>query len=114
MRPIRRALLLAVFAACAAQAQEAQGPSFNIEVRAPRELKQLLERDMELRRYREVSDLDDAELARLTAAAERNARELVATQGYFDPKIVVRREAAASGKPVIVVEVEPGRLTSVG
>ncbi|MEJ6022211.1 autotransporter assembly complex protein TamA [Ramlibacter sp. PS4R-6] len=101
--------LVAFFAA--AHAQEAQGPSFTIDVRAPRELKRLLERDMELRRYREVADLDDAELARLVSSAERNARELVATQGYFDPKIVVRREGAGTGKPVIVVEVEPGRLT---
>lgn len=112
MRSISRFLLLLVFAA-AAHAQEAAGPSFNIDVRAPRDLKELLERDLELRRYREVTDLDDAELARLIASAERNARELVATQGYFDPRLSVRREQGAGGRPVIVVEVEPGRLTHV-
>src|SRR5438045_7074219 len=108
-----RLLFLLLFAACNAFAQDAQGPAFNIDVRAPRELKQMLERNMELRRYREVADLDDAELARLISSAERNARELVATQGYFDPKIVVRREEAAGGKRVIVVEGEPGQLTHV-
>lgn len=114
MRPIRHFLLVPALVAASAFAQEATGPSFTIDVRAPRELKQLLERDMELRRYREVTDLDDAELARLVTAAERNARELVATQGYFDPRIAVRREQAPGGRPVIVVEVEPGRLTHVG
>ena len=98
----------------AAFAQEASGPSFNIDIRAPKDLKSLLDRDIELKRYREVADLDDAELARLITSAERNVRELVATQGYFDPRISVRREQGAGGKPVIVVEVEPGRLTEVG
>src|SRR5207237_5117487 len=45
MRSIRRFLALCVFAA-AAHAQDAAGPSFNIDVRAPRDLKQLLERNM--------------------------------------------------------------------
>jgi translocation and assembly module TamA len=110
MRSLIALLLLSFIAA--AFAQQA-GPSFNIDIRAPGPLKDLLSRDIELRRYREVADLDDAELARLITAAERNVRELVATQGYFDPKISVRREQDASGKPVIVVEVEPGRLTQV-
>jgi translocation and assembly module TamA len=97
----------------AAFAQQAQGPSFNIDVRAPKELRDVISRNIELRRYREVADLDDTELARLVTAAERNVRELVATQGYFNPKISVRREDAGGGRPVIVVEVEPGALTHV-
>src|SRR5437588_4799341 len=105
--------LFLLFFAAAAFAQEAAGPSFNIDIRAPGPLKDLLSREMELRRYREVTDLDDAELARLITAAERNVRELVATQGYFDPKISVRRDQVGGGKPVIVVEVEPGRATQV-
>src|SRR5438445_3344447 len=106
------AFILLSFAA-SAFAQDAAGPSFNIDIRAPKELKDILARDIELKRYREVADLDDAELARLIASAERNVRELVATQGFFDPKISVRREHADGGKPVIVVEVEPGALTHV-
>ena len=89
------------------------GPAFAIEVRAPSPVRALLERHLELRRYREVSDLDDAELARLIVMAERDARELTATLGFFDPRISVRREAGANGKPVIVVEVVPGAPTLV-
>jgi translocation and assembly module TamA len=92
----------------------ASGPSFSIEIRAPKAVRDILERHLELRRYREVSDLDDAELARLIAQAERNVRELVGTQGYFDPRISIRREQAApNARPVIIVEVDPGVLTQV-
>jgi translocation and assembly module TamA len=116
MRSPPARILIAFAATCivaGALAQEAAGPSFNIDIRAPSPIRDLLSRNIELRRYREVTDLDDAELARLVTAAERNVRELVATQGYFDPKISVRREQALQGKPVIVIEVEPGSITRV-
>ena len=93
-------------------AQQPAGESFSIDVRAPSEVRETIERNIELRRYREVTDLDDAELARLVTEAERNVRELVATQGYINPQISVRREQVA-GKPVIVIEVQPGPLTHV-
>ena len=89
------------------------GRSFSIDVRAPDPVKPLLERHLELRRYREVSDLDDAELARLIVMAERDVRELVGTLGFFEPRISIRREAGSDGAPVIVVEVEPGSHTLV-
>ena len=102
--------LAAVALAAAAMAQE---PSFAIDVRAPSSVRPLLEQHLELRRYREVADLDDAELARLIVLAERNVRELVGTLGFFDPRIAIHREQGAGGKPVIVVEVEPGEATRV-
>ncbi len=91
----------------------ADARSFTIEVRAPSSVRPLLERHLELRRYRDVTDLDDAELARLIVLAERNVRELVGTLGYFDPRITIRRDPGAGGKSVIVVEVEPGDITQV-
>ncbi|HWI79917.1 MAG TPA: BamA/TamA family outer membrane protein [Ramlibacter sp.] len=118
-------VLLGVLAGCATPAAEqattaapeattSSGPSFTIDVRAPKGVREILERHLELRRYREVSDLDDAELARLVAQAERNVRELVGTQGYFDPRISIRREqASANARPVIVVEVDPGAVAQV-
>ena len=103
-------MLAAVALAAAAMAQE---PSFAIDVRAPSSVRPLLERHLDLRRYREVTDLDDAEIARLIVLAERNVRELVGTLGFFDPRIAIRREQGTGGKPVIVVEVEPGETTKV-
>jgi translocation and assembly module TamA len=127
---LRRALrawlpIAALVTAGAAMAQEtaavpapqtaaASGPSFSIDVRAPAAVRSLLEQNLELRRYREVPDLDDAELARLIGQAERNVRELVGTLGYFDPRIAIRREqGGANARPVIVVEVEPGVPTQI-
>jgi translocation and assembly module TamA len=85
--------------------------AFDIEVKAPPEVRALLERHLELQRYRAVTDLDDAELARLVVLAERNVRNLVGTLGYFSPTIRIVREGAASQRPNIVVAVDPGELT---
>jgi translocation and assembly module TamA len=85
--------------------------AFDIEVKAPPEVRDLLERHLELQRYRAVTDLDDAELARLVVLAERNVRNLVGTLGYFNPRISIAREGAASQRPNIVVAVDPGELT---
>ncbi len=96
----------------AARGQET-GPSFAIDIRAPSSVRPVLERHLELQRYREVADLDDAELARLIVLAERNVRELVATLGFYNPRIAIRPEQGAGPRPVIVVEVEPGEFTRV-
>ena len=106
------ALLLACAGVSAQGGATPTGPSFALDVRAPAPVKALLERHLELRRYREVSDLDDAELARLVTLAERNVRELVGTLGYFNPRIAISRQQA-SGHPVIVVDVTPGERTQV-
>ena len=88
------------------------GPAFDLVVRAPDNLRELLERNLELRRYREVTDLDDAEIARLIVLADKDARELLATQGYFAPQVTITRE---SGPPRtrLVVAVDPGQRTRV-
>lgn len=88
--------------------------AFDITVRAPQPLKDLLDKHLELQRYRAVTDLDEAELARLIVLAERNVRNLAGTLGYFSPSIHITREGAAGQKPTIVVAVEPGQATTVG
>lgn len=91
----------------------AQQPSFDLVVRSSDDdLRQLLETHLEVRRFREVTDLDDAELARLVVLAEKDARELLATQGYFSPQVRIVREAGAA-RPQLVVTVEPGVPTRV-
>ncbi len=85
--------------------------AFDIVVRAPAAVKELLDKHIELQRYRAVTDLDDAELARLVVLAERNVRNLVGTLGYFSPNINITREGAANQHPTIVVAVEPGPFT---
>jgi translocation and assembly module TamA len=96
-----------------AAAQPREGPSFDIDIRAPEQVRSLLERHLALRRYREVSDLEDAELARLITLTERDVRELVATLGFFSPDIHISREPGPGTRPTIVVAVDPGRATAV-
>ncbi|MES2282139.1 MAG: BamA/TamA family outer membrane protein [Pseudomonadota bacterium] len=85
--------------------------AFDIVVRAPAAVKDLVEKHIELQRYRAVTDLDDAELARLVVLAERNVRNLVGTLGYFSPDIRITREGAANQHPTIIVAIDPGPLT---
>jgi translocation and assembly module TamA len=88
--------------------------AFDIAVRAPQGVKELLEKHLELQRYRAVTDLDEAELARLIVLAERNVRNLVGTLGYFSPTIAITKEGGAKQHPTIVVAVDPGQATTVG
>lgn len=99
-----------------------QGKSFDIRIElANSELRKLLERHLELKRYQKVSDLDDAELRQLLAQSETNIRQLLGTQGYFTPEITqemqarVAPTAASAGGPLpeVVITVEPGPRTTV-
>ncbi len=91
----------------------AQRPAFVLDLQAPPAVRPLLERHLDLQRYRQVSDLDDAELARLLVLAERDTRELLATQGYFTPRLEIRRETGAGGIPRVLIDVQPGEATTV-
>jgi translocation and assembly module TamA len=110
--------LVLAFLAPLARAQATTTPppaeapaSFELVVRAPGPLKELLENNLELRRFRAVTDLDDAEIARLIVLGERDARELLATQGYFAPQVRISREPGP--RPTLAVDVEPGERTMV-
>ena len=93
----------------------AEKPAFTIEVQtANEELKTLLERHNDLRRYQSVPDLDAAELDRLMALAESGLKGLLAAQGYFSPQITLTRQAAAKGQPPVVrIAVELGEQAMV-
>ena len=91
--------------------------AFDIVVRTPpqsNDLRELVEQHIELQRYRAVTDLDDAEIARLIVLAEGNVRNLVGTLGYFSPDIRITREGGANQRPVIAIAIEPGEASVVG
>ncbi len=108
---------LACLHAGGAWAQAAPSPTdvaFDLRIEAPSDIAALLDRQMQLRRYRAVTDLDDNELARLIVLAQDDVRNLLGTLGYFDAGIDIRRgPATESGRPTIVVSVEPGAPTRV-
>ena len=93
---------------------EPEVTAFDITVRAPTAVREILEKHLELQRYRAVTDLDEAELERLIVLAERNVRNLVGTLGFFSPDIRIAREGGVNERPVITVTVEPGQATVIG
>lgn len=98
--------------------QSANAPAaFDIRIEcADDSLRTLVERYNTLQRYRVITDLDDVELARLMALAERNVRELLGTEGYFAPTVQVRRATmpgASGARPTVVIAIDPGRPTTV-
>ena len=88
--------------------------AFDIRVETEDEdLKTLVEHHNELQRFRAVADLDEAEFARLMAVAESDVRNLLGTEGYFNPQIKVRREDQPGAKPVVVIAITPGEPTTI-
>jgi len=90
--------------------------AFTLDIQAPAAVHALLERHLELQRFRQQEDLQDSELDRLLAAAHTDARALLATQGHFAPTLTVTQTAAPAGAPApraIVLTVEPGPQTRV-
>ncbi len=93
-------------------------PAFKLEIQAPDEVRSLLEKHLELLRYRELQDLSEIELQRLSVAAQQNTRELLATLGYFSPEIRLET-LPESSKPAVrvlqlsVVPGEPARVAEV-
>ena len=87
--------------------------SFDIRVEAPTDIRDLLERHLQLQRYRAVTDLEDAELARLMLLADTDVRNLLGTLGYFSPDVQISRSPASTPptQPTILVKVVPGPTT---
>jgi len=93
--------------------QPAAASAFDVRVEcADDELRALVERHNDLQRYRRIADLDDAEFARLMVLAERDVRNLLATEGHFNPQVRLHRRPG-NGRPLLVIAIEPGPPTTV-
>jgi len=94
----------------------AQTLAFDIDIQAPAEVQDYLQRHIELQRYRELTDLDAHELARLLAAAELNLQELMGTLGYFSPTIHLEAHDSPQNPKAarhIVITVQPGDAVKI-
>ena len=90
--------------------------AFVVDVRAPDDIRDYLERHLDLMRYRTLADLDDTELERLSIAADRNTRDLLGTLGYFSPEVSIERDKTLSGAQttrIVRIAVTPGPPTVV-
>ncbi|WP_418117889.1 autotransporter assembly complex protein TamA [Variovorax sp. 350MFTsu5.1] len=90
--------------------------AFTVDVRGPEAVRDYLKLHLEIQRYRELDDLGATEISRLMVAAEANARELLATLGYFTPTLTLELNETPQGEKApreIVINVSPGELTKV-
>ena len=105
--------------ASAPESAPAPGPAaLDLEIDAPPDLRLLLGRHLDLARLATVARgerLTEGELSRLIDAAPAQTRELLQTEGYFEPVVQIRRRPAASpdGPPLVVLQLKPGLRTLV-
>ena len=90
--------------------------AFSLDVQAPKDLAQYLDRHLEIQRFRQLDDLTNTELSRLLGAADANARELLGTMGYFSPTLHLQMRDTPDD-PValraVTIQVEPGPRTVI-
>jgi translocation and assembly module TamA len=125
LRALALGLALGVLSGCASgplaglrpgtQAAAATGPAaFELEVRAPDRVRDYLLRHLELQRFRDLPDLDTAELRRLLTAADANARELLGTLGYFSPDIAIELREGTAASSAASAASSPASVAGTG
>lgn len=115
------ALCLAPVAAAQDQpappAPEAQAPSgavdYDVRIDAPRQLRELLDDNLDLMRWRGNPRVDREQLLRLVRAAPEQIKTLIATEGYYSPKVSADLDTSGS-KPLVLIDVAPGEPVVVG
>jgi translocation and assembly module TamA len=106
---VRFALAMAFFVFKAALGA---GLEYNVEIDAPKELKDRLQKGLNLLRWRLDPEMNAERLKRLVEEAVRESKEAAATEGYFSA--AVSSEVDSSGKPWVVrLKIEPGERTRV-
>jgi translocation and assembly module TamA len=115
-------IVLGVNALCLASGALAQdevrneaktGLNYEVRIDAPRNLREQLENNLDLMRWRGNARMDLEQLQRLVRVAPEQVKTLIATEGYYTPKVSSGLDTSGS-TPVARVVVEPGQPTVVG
>ena len=85
---------------------------YEVKVNAPGDLDELLEKNLDLERFRGNPRMDREQLQRLVRDTPEQAKNLIATAGYYTPVVTVRVDTTGA-KPVVIVDVEPGQPVTV-
>src|SRR5438045_2473061 len=80
-------IAMTVFTLLTCVAAMAQAVRYTVAIDAPRPLEKLLSDNLDLLRWQDNPRLDLVQLQRLVKAAPEQARTLIATEGYYSPKI---------------------------
>lgn len=105
---LRRAGLAACLALCAGPALA----TYEVQVEAPKPLKEILEEHLDLARYREREDLSPDQFDYMVETVGEQVRQFASTEGYFDPVTTARVEGEGD-KRVVHVIVDPGARTLI-
>ncbi|MGH8854090.1 MAG: autotransporter assembly complex protein TamA [Telluria sp.] len=112
LRPLPR-LLSGIGAMVVATALHAQGIDYQVRIDAPGQLDDLLEENLDLMRWRGNARVDMEQLQRLVKEAPEQAKTLIATEGYYSPKVSAGLDTSG-GRPVARLIVDPGQPVLVG
>jgi translocation and assembly module TamA len=86
---------------------------YEVRIDAPRNLRDLLENNLDLMRWKDNPRVDLEQLQRLVRNAPEEAKTLVATEGYYSPRITSGLDTSGA-VPVARVIVDPGQPVTVG
>ncbi|QOL50324.1 autotransporter assembly complex protein TamA [Massilia litorea] len=100
--------MLSVYVVLGAQAAYAQGINYTVRIDAPGKLDDLLEDNLDLLRWRGNPRVDLEQLQRLVKAAPEEAKTLIATEGYYSPRITAGLDTSGA-TPVARIVVDPGQ-----
>jgi translocation and assembly module TamA len=104
---------LTVFTLVVTASAFAQGVNYTVRIEAPRPLDELLRDNLDLVRWRGNPRLDRDQLQRLVRNTPDQVRTLVATEGYYSPKVTAALDT--SGPELVArVMVDPGQPVLVG
>jgi translocation and assembly module TamA len=104
---------LTVFSMLATASAYAQGVSYSVRIDAPKPLEELLQNNLDLVRWRGNPRLDRDQLQRLVKNTPDQVRTLVATEGYYSPKVTAALDTSGA-EPEARVMVDPGPPVLVG
>lgn len=85
---------------------------YEVKVNAPGDLDELLEKNLDLERFRGNPRMDREQLQRLVRDTPEQAKNLVATAGYYTPIVTVRVDTTGA-KPVVIVDLDPGQPVTI-
>jgi translocation and assembly module TamA len=106
-----RAAAAAALLSCAI-APAAETPKYKVEIVAPPALAKLLQANLDIVRWSARSDVTQDQLEQLYLTTPQQIETLLATEGYFSPKVQSTLEQPA-GKWIAKFEVTPGEPTKV-
>ena len=95
-------------------AQAAEGLKYEVRIDAPNDVRELLQDNLDLVRFRGNDRIDREQLQRLVRVAPEQIRTLVATDGYYSPQVSATLDRESSDTPVVQVKVTPGEPVRVG